>query len=115
MTDLCPGFTSIASAADLSVMRQLAGLGPHHAAIVDWLRGIDGVRTLAEIAGVFEVPRPEIAAVLDHLVRLGVIEVRDMVTDAGSEPVWWAWRLPLPDLPASLAASLAGAFQEDQP
>lgn len=74
-----------------------------HAAqrVVASLRAHGGVRTLDELVPVFvEVglrPAPEaMSMVLCALEVRGLVNRRDMVTEDGSQPVWWAPAFPFP-------------------
>lgn len=79
--------------SDAQAMRIAAGCGARAWGVVLALRDHGGVRTLGEIWEDVGVPIDALTESLSRLEDAGLIQRRDMLTDAGSQPVWWAPRV----------------------
>lgn len=89
-------FRPVGEAAALLVARAMSGTGDLGVALVAVLRDHGGSLTLAEIRASYRGPvgRADLTRTLSALELSGLVHRRDLVTDAGCEPVWWAPRVP---------------------
>lgn len=91
-------FQPVAVPAALLVARTMAGTGDLAGTVLALLRDHGGALTLAEIRGACPSSRAPGRAALQRtlaaLERVSLVHRRDLITDAGSEPCWWAPRVP---------------------
>lgn len=96
-------FRALSALAAEEVERQAARCGRDAPRLLRWMRSHGGVRTLPEIWEQLGAPIPEIEQTLGLMERVGLLCRREMITEPGDVPCWWA-----PGIPGHVAVTQEG-------
>jgi hypothetical protein len=96
-------FRPLPAIAAALVERQAIRCGRDAPRLLRWMRQHGGVRTLPEIWEHLGVPIPEIEQTLILMEGAGLLCRREMITESGDVPCWWA-----PGIPGHIAIKLEG-------